>query len=87
MGRREIVPIRTADLWLVSNIPALASAPYCLRLYRGIPFRDVPSTPDPHLNRPLIGIRTLRRAGLRVEMDFAQDTISVWTPDFTAPSP
>ena len=34
----------------------------------------------PHFQRPLIGIRAMRSAGLRVEIDFAADTISVWTP-------
>jgi hypothetical protein len=50
-------------------------------LHRGLPFRDVPTRPDPLLQRPLIGIRAMRAAGLRVEIDFASDTISVWTPD------
>ena len=30
---------------------------------------------------PLIGIRALRSAGLKVEIDFAHDLLSVWTPD------
>jgi len=78
---RLTVPVRDADLWLVSNIPALRLIPYRMVLHRGLPFRDVPSRPDPHFQRPLIGIRALRAAGLKVEIDFANDTISVWTPD------
>ena len=79
------VPVRDADLWLVSNIPALHPTPYRMVLHRGLPFRDVPSRPDPILQRPLVGIRALRAAGLKVEIDFANDTVSVWTPDPIAP--
>jgi hypothetical protein len=78
---RLTVPVRYAHLWLVSNIPALRSDPYRMILHRGLPFQDVPTRPDPQLQRPLIGIRALRAAGLKVEIDFANDTVSVWTPD------
>jgi hypothetical protein len=40
----------------------------------------VPTLPDPHFQRPLIGIRAMRSAGLRIEIDFAADTLSAWTP-------
>jgi hypothetical protein len=40
-GKKQFVPIRQADLWLVSNIPALANSPYRLEAFPGIPFRDV----------------------------------------------
>ncbi|MBY0229551.1 MAG: hypothetical protein K2W96_09755 [Gemmataceae bacterium] len=76
-----IVPVREADLWLVSNIPALMSTPYRIPLASGVPFQDAPTLPDPHYNRPLIGMRALRTAGVRVELDFGADTVSVWTPD------
>ena len=79
-GPKQILPIRSADLWLVSNLPALAASPYKIELDPGIPFRDVPTLPDPQLQRPLIGMRALRRARLRVELDFASDTVSIWTP-------
>jgi hypothetical protein len=75
------VPARYAHLRLVSNIPALHPTPYRMVLHRGLPFHDVPTRPDPLLQRPLIGIRALRSAGLRMEIDFAGDTISIWTPD------
>jgi hypothetical protein len=45
----------------------------------------VPALPDPQFQRPLIDIRALRSARLRVETDFASDTVSVWTPDLTTP--
>ena len=82
---RLLVPVRDADLWLVSNIPALRSMPQRISLHRGLPFHDMPTLPDPHFQRPLIGIRALRSAGLRVEIDFAADTISAWTPDVPTP--
>jgi hypothetical protein len=75
------VPVRYAHLWLASNIPALRSTPYRMVLHRGLPFHDVPSRPDPQFQRPLIGMRALRSAGLKVEIDFANDTVSAWTPD------
>ncbi len=76
-----MVPVRDADLWLVSNFPALRATHYRIVLHRGLPFHDVPTRLDPEFQRPLIGIRALRAAGLNVEIDFANDTISVWTPD------
>jgi hypothetical protein len=78
---RLTIPVRQASLWLVSNIPALRATPYRMFLHRGLPFRDVPTRPDPEYQRPLIGIRALRAAGLKVEIDFANDTVSAWTPD------
>ncbi len=75
------VPVRDADLWLVSNLPVSPPDPYRIVLHRGLPFMDVPTVPDPQFQRPLIGIRALRTAGLKVEIDFANDTVSVWTPD------
>lgn len=75
-----VVPVRDADLWLVSNVPALRATPYRISLHRGLPFHDAATLPDPHFQRPLVGIRAMRSAGLRVEIDFAADTISVWTP-------
>jgi hypothetical protein len=81
VGVKARVPARNADLWLVSNLAVLANQPYRLALQRGLPFQDVPTPTDPQFQRPLIGLRALRRAGLRVEIDFANDTISVWTPD------
>jgi hypothetical protein len=78
---RLLVPVRDGDLWLVSNIPALRPTPFRIVLHRGLPFHDVPTLPDPQFQRPLIGIRALRSAGLRVEIDFSRDSVSVWTPD------
>ena len=80
-GKKQFVPVRQADLWLVSNIPSLANSPFRLELFPGIPFRDVPQNPDPQLQRPLIGMRALRRSGLLVELDYASDTVSIWTPN------
>jgi hypothetical protein len=37
-GVPQEFPVRQADLWLVSNIPALETTPYCLELDRGLPF-------------------------------------------------
>lgn len=78
---RLITALREAGLWLFSNVPALAGTPYRVPLLRGLAFNDVPNLPGPQYQRPLVGIRAMRTARLRVEMDFTADTISVWTPD------
>jgi len=50
-----------------------------LPLYRGLPFYDrVPRRPD--IVFPLIGVRTLRLARLKVKIDFDALTLSVWVP-------
>lgn len=77
---KQIVPVRSADLWLVSNIAGTTLPPFKIELDPGVPFLDVPTIPDPNLQRPLIGMRSLRRARVRVEFDFAASTISMWTP-------
>jgi hypothetical protein len=82
---RASVPVRDVDLWLVSNVPGQPLEPYRIVLHRGLPFQDTPALPDPRFQRPLVGIRALRAARLRVEIDFAQDTVSVWTPDHVTP--
>jgi hypothetical protein len=81
LGGKSIVPVRLAHLWLVSNVPSLQGATWRIDVDPGIPFNNVTNLPDPHFNRPLIGLRALRRARLRVEVDCASDTVSVWTPD------
>ncbi len=83
---RQLVPSREADLWLVSNIPSLSGQPHRLELVQGIPFQDITTLPDPHFQRPLIGMRAFRRARLRVELDFDAAVVSIWTPDPQSPS-
>ncbi len=80
LGGKHSVPSREADLWLVSNLPALQGQPWRLELMQGIPFYDIQALPDPHFNRPLIGTRALRRGRLRVELDFDAAVVSVWVP-------
>lgn len=75
------VPVRDVDLWLVSNVPVSLPDPYRMVLHRGWPFLDVPAVPDPQLQRPLLGVRALHAARLKVDIDFDQGTVSVWTPD------
>jgi hypothetical protein len=80
IGPPQEFPVRLAALWLVSNIPHLQHRPWFIALRRGIAFRNVRSLPDPQTNCPLLGMRALERAGLKVAIDFAQATVSVWTP-------
>ena len=79
-GTAQPFPLRDADLWLFSNIPALQTTPWRLELDRGVAVRDVPHLPDPDSNCPLLGIRLLLQSGLRVRLDFARATVSVWVP-------
>lgn len=81
LAQRERLPVRTATLWLLSNLPEFQGQPWPLFLNPGIAFRDVPGLPDPEFHRPLIGLRALRRAGLKAEIDFGRDTVSVWVPE------
>jgi hypothetical protein len=80
-GDKEAVPVRWVLLWLQSNLPALEGQPYRLELPHGLPFRDVPTLPDPQFHRPVLGMRPLLRARVRVELDFAARTLSLWTPE------
>jgi hypothetical protein len=73
------LPVRQARLWLVSNIPALRASPVPLFLGTGLPFYD-DVHPNPESAIPLLGVRVLRRAGLKVLFDFAAATVSVWLP-------
>jgi len=55
-GQRAQVPVREADLWMVSNSPGVA--PFCLSLDGGVAFLDRRvTTPDPEFQRALIGMR------------------------------
>jgi hypothetical protein len=82
---RASVPVRDVDLWLVSNLTVSPPPPYRIVLHRGLPFHDTTTLPDPQFQRPLVGVRALRTARLRVEIDFDNDTVSVWTPDPAGP--
>jgi hypothetical protein len=63
----------------VSNIPALSDQPFLLPLFRGLPFYDRESRrPDAVL--PLIGVRTLKLARVKIKLDFDALTLSVWVP-------
>lgn len=79
-GAPQSFPVRAADLWLVSNLPAWRDQPYRLQLARGIAFRDVGALPNPDSNCPLLGMRALESAGLKVLIDFAHQIVSVWVP-------
>jgi hypothetical protein len=80
-GPQQEFPVRAAHLWLVSNIPALWGTPYHIALEDGIAFRNVRSLPNPQSNCPLLGMRALESSGLKVLIDFAGGTVSVWVPE------
>jgi hypothetical protein len=79
-GTAQEFPLRSADLWLVSNIPTLRKIPYRIELGDGVALRDSPSLPDPASNCPLLGMRALEWSGLQVRIDFGRQTVSVWVP-------
>jgi hypothetical protein len=75
------LPIRRADLWLTSNLEAYKDRFVCLPLDEGVVFRDQQiSTNQTKAARPLLGMRLLRRARLRLDIDFDKETVSVWVP-------
>jgi len=80
LGARAQLPVRNADLWLLSNIPALHGKPFRLESHPGIAFRNTSQRPDPEFDRPLLGMRTLHRAGVMVLIDYSTATVSLWTP-------
>ncbi len=55
--------------WPVNNIPIFRDTPYRIKLYSGIVFRDVQSLPNPESNCPLLGMRALEAAGLKILID------------------
>jgi hypothetical protein len=79
-GAPQSFPLRKAGLWLVSNLPAWRGRPYRLELVSGIAFRDQRALPNPESNCPLLGMRALASAGLKVTIDFANRSVSVWVP-------
>lgn len=79
-GQLHEVPVRKAVLWLCSNLPALRGTPFRLALNPGIPFVDREFTGNPELCSPVLGMQALLRAGLQVKLDFAKQTLSIWTP-------
>jgi hypothetical protein len=73
---------RKACLWLVSNIPHLRQTPLRIPLHSGIPFANA-NYPDAQGQKtafPLIGIRAFHRAGLTIQIDMANLTLSIWAP-------
>lgn len=81
VGSTEQARIYPGSLWLVSNVPSVKEPQFLIDLNPGLPFLDTERLPDPEFHRPSVGLRALRRAGLKIEIDFARDTVSVWTPD------
>lgn len=78
-GQRTHVPVREADLWIISNCRGVG--PFCLSLDGGIAFIDRPvAVPDPEFHRALIGMRSPRRSQLSIEIDFVGSTVSIRTP-------
>ena len=76
-----VLPIRKAEVWLVSNIAQNGPPPLRLELTDGMSFRDEqPPGKMNRLPRMLLGMRALWRAGLRIELDFSRGECSVWTP-------
>ncbi len=79
-GASQDFPLRSANLWLISNIPAFRDAPYLIELDDGIAFHNIHFLPHPESNCPLLGMMALETTGLKLEMDCATRTVSVWVP-------
>jgi len=77
----RVIPLHAANLWLHlnrANQRELFSTrePYLVELDRGI---GVPSDLEIYPRLPLLGARTMGRAGLRVHIDYAACSLSVRT--------
>jgi hypothetical protein len=77
---REDLLVRTGALWLFSNIPALRAEPIRLALVPGITFVNREFHGDLRFACPVIGMKALRRAGVSMNVDFGNDTVSLWVP-------
>ena len=81
-AQRSGLPIRKADLWLVGD--ALTAQYYPLRLRQGVAFKDEPIPPEAaRAARPLVGMRLLLRAKIRIELNLMTRAFSIWVPDGT----
>jgi hypothetical protein len=69
---------RKLDLWLVSNIPALRATPFRIRTSPGVHVASVHGPMTGHF--PILGMSALRRAGLKILLDYRRATASVWVP-------
>jgi hypothetical protein len=76
------VPIRRADVWLLSNLPEYQDKPYRVELKTGISFRNAQSRSGGAVPRAILGMQTLLIANAKVEIDFDRRTYSLWVPDF-----
>jgi hypothetical protein len=69
---------RSLDLWLVSNIPALRDTPFRIGTNPGLHVSTATRQVFSHF--PILGMRALRRAGLKILLDYRRATASVWVP-------
>ena len=79
LGTEERLIVRKAGIWLVSNLPSFRDHPFRVALLPGVAVHDAVVS-NAEFHRPLLGMRALLRAGLKVRIDFARATVSVWTP-------
>jgi hypothetical protein len=79
-GEVRRVAVCKTTLWLVSNISGQTQN--CrLPLLRGVAFDDLDgASRDPERHRALIGMRLLVRLNLRMDVNFADRTFSLWVP-------
>ncbi len=76
------LPLLEADVWLHANVPgkrevAAGRAPFCLELDAGVAVYPRTVATAPRL--PLLGLRALRLAGFRLNIDFQALTVTIRT--------
>ena len=77
----HVVPVRKAEIWLLSNLPRWHGAPFRLELMQGVAFRDESRVAGmSKLPRLIIGKTAFANVGTRAELDFGRGECSIWTP-------
>jgi hypothetical protein len=76
------LPLLEANVWLHANVPrkrevAADRAPFCLELDAGVAVYSRTMATAPRL--PLLGLRALRLAGLRLNIDCQRLTVTIRT--------
>lgn len=88
------LPIRRAELWIVSNVDELADFPMRIELEPGNAVRERETTSHTAANpgplhrepRAIIGMKAFRRIGARLELRFDERAFSLFMPkDYARP--
>ena len=72
---------RDVTLWLYSNLRDAAPSPLRIDLSGGVIILPTPAPNIARLLKPVLGMKPLLDAGVRVDLDFGARRFSIWAPD------